>query len=247
MFKCLKERLFWFVLCHQQWFNSHNLSWWVCMMILFKKISFDLPKRKFFKSLGFWLHSLYSRLEQEIELKDSMCCANWPVIICENSKENGINTKHRQHRKIILAEEMGNWLILYQSEEDIYLSLVASSKHFGNEKGWYVRVVVRHKLRCHDVCMEASWYECSTQLINITSNVNTKNECCYNLYRMKKRFQECLILLQHIIQQKEWCRRKCPVVIIKSFWILVTTSSLCTANATILLFLFLNLLENIHG
>lgn len=37
--------------------------------------------------------------------------------------------------------------------------LVASSEHSGNEKGWRARAVVRHKLRRHDVCMEASWHE----------------------------------------------------------------------------------------
>lgn len=40
-----------------------------------------------------------------------------------------------------------------------HTSLVASSEHSGNKKGWRTRAAVRHKLQQHDVCMEASWHE----------------------------------------------------------------------------------------
>lgn len=66
-------------------------------------------------------------LEQEIELKDGMCCANWPGIICENSRENGRSTEHIQHQQLILAEETVNRLISPQREEE-------SVQHSGRNK-----------------------------------------------------------------------------------------------------------------
>nr|ABK25772.1 unknown [Picea sitchensis] len=47
-----------------------------------------------------------------------MCHSNWPLIICENSGEDGRNTDYRQHQQLILAEEAGNRLISPRSEEE---------------------------------------------------------------------------------------------------------------------------------